>query len=88
MYVPPRASRRQGVLAGDLEEAHRDARNTLEGMLSLRPDVRDLEEKGYLEVRHVLVACRVAPALPSFLGALRGSMCVVGPSETAMCAGS
>eukprot|EP00903_Cladosiphon_okamuranus_P008378 g8056.t1 len=39
----------EGVQPNDLEQAHRDARNFLEGMLSVRPALSTLLEKGYLE---------------------------------------
>ena len=41
----------QGVQPNDLEQAHRDARNFLEGTLSRRPALSALLDKGYLEVR-------------------------------------
>lgn len=41
----------QGVKPNDLEQAHRDARNVLEGTLSRRPALSTLLDKGYLEVR-------------------------------------
>lgn len=45
----------QAIEAGELEKAHRDARNTLEGTLSRRSTLSALEKKGYLEVRHFFI---------------------------------
>eukprot|EP00752_Nemacystus_decipiens_P012110 g10735.t1 len=39
----------EGVQPNDLEQAHRDARNFLEGTLSRRPALSTLLDKGYLE---------------------------------------
>ncbi|CAB1120233.1 unnamed protein product [Ectocarpus sp. CCAP 1310/34] len=42
-------SHKGGVAPDELEKAHRDARNYLEGTLSLRPTIDTLQDKGYLE---------------------------------------
>lgn len=54
IFLVPRALFPQGVEPDELEKAHRDARNYLEGTLSVRPTIDTLQDKGYLEVNYVM----------------------------------